>query len=98
MLQRQVKIPRLSWADRAVMAVLVRLLPPGQFGQLRLVISPHTLLRWHAHLVRRHWTYRAVLPGGPGPRSRYEWVERDIRANMGRGRSRPIPAGSAVGG
>jgi putative transposase len=44
-LQRQVKTPRLSWADRAVMAALARLLPGGQLGQLRLIVSPRTLLR-----------------------------------------------------
>jgi putative transposase len=56
-LQRQVKAPRLSRADRAVLAALARLLPRGQLRQLRLIISPRALLRWHADLVRRHWTY-----------------------------------------
>src|SRR2546423_15616493 len=47
-LQRQVKAPRLSWADQAVMAALSRMLSRGQLGQLSLIISPRTLLRWHA--------------------------------------------------
>src|ERR1017187_6456246 len=42
-LQRQVKAPKLSWADRPVLAALARLLPRGQLRQLRLVISPRTL-------------------------------------------------------
>jgi putative transposase len=53
-LQRQVKSPRLSWADRALLSALARLLPSSQLRQLRLIISPRTLLRWHADLVRRH--------------------------------------------
>src|SRR5262249_55653316 len=65
-LQRQVKAPRLSWADRAVMAALARLLPRGQLVQLRLIVSPRTLLRWHACLVRRHWPYPRRAPGRPG--------------------------------
>jgi putative transposase len=64
-LQRQVKAPRLSWADRAVPAALARLLPGSQFRQLRLIVSPRTLLRWHADLVRRHWTYSRRPPGRP---------------------------------
>jgi putative transposase len=65
-LQRQVKAAGLSWADRAVMAALARLVPRSQLGQLRLIISPRTLLRWHARLVRRHWTYPRRAPGRPG--------------------------------
>jgi hypothetical protein len=47
-LQRQVKTPRLSWADRAILAALARLLPAGHLRRLPLVISPRTLLRWYA--------------------------------------------------
>ncbi len=64
-LQRQVKTPRLSWADRAVLAALARSLPSGQLRQLRLIISPRTILRWHASLVRRRWTYPGWTPGRP---------------------------------
>ena len=64
-LQRQVKTPRLSWADRAVLAALARLLPSGHLRQLRLIVSPRTVLRWHADLVRRQWAYRRRRPGRP---------------------------------
>lgn len=64
-LQRQVKTPRLSWADRAILAALARLSPSSQLRQLRLIISARTLLRWHASLVRRRWTYPRWAPGRP---------------------------------
>jgi putative transposase len=64
-LQRQVKRPRLSWADRAVLAALARLLPGGQLRQLRLIVSPRTILRWHASLVRQRWAYPRRTPGRP---------------------------------
>jgi hypothetical protein len=69
-LQRQVKTPRLPWADRAVLAALARLLPGSQVRQLRLIISsPRTLLRWHAALVRRHWPDPRRGPGRPQARA-----------------------------
>lgn len=45
MLQRQVNAPGLSWADRAVLAALAHMLPASQVRQLRLIITPRTLLR-----------------------------------------------------
>ena len=64
-LQRQVKTPRLSWADRAMLAALARLLPRRRLCQLRLIVSPRTVLRWHACLVRRRWAYPRRAPGRP---------------------------------
>jgi putative transposase len=64
-LQRQGRSPRLSWADRAVLAALTRPLPTPNRRRLPLIVTPHTLLRWHADLVRCRWTYPRRTPGRP---------------------------------
>ena len=46
--------PALTWVDRAIPNALSKLLPT-QLRRLWLV-SPRTLLRWHARLVARRWT------------------------------------------
>ncbi len=64
-LQRQTRTPKLSWADRAILSALARLLPSGHLRHMRLIISPRTLLRWHADLVRRRWSYPRRTAGRP---------------------------------
>ena len=62
-LQRRQPRPRISWTDRAVIAALGRLLPARR--RLGLLVTPSTILRWHRHLVRRHWTTPQTRPGRP---------------------------------
>jgi putative transposase len=63
-LRRTTLAPSLTWADRALLTALGRLLP----HRLRLhrIVTPRTLLRWHAQLVKRRWTYPRRQPGRPG--------------------------------
>ena len=65
-LRRQTPRPRMSWADRALISALARLLPARR--RLGMLITPGTLLRWHADLVKRRWTYKRQRQGRPPTR------------------------------
>ena len=61
-LRRTNSVPRLTWADRALFAALIRRLPTA-LRRHRLV-TPGTVLRWHRRLVAKKWTY-PNMPGYP---------------------------------
>ena len=46
---------RLTWPDRAWLALLAGTLPTGRLAGLRLIVTPSTILRWHRGIVRRRW-------------------------------------------
>jgi putative transposase len=54
-LRRQNPKPRLDWADRAILAALIRLVPPRL--RAHRLVTPGTVLRWHRRLIARKWTY-----------------------------------------
>ena len=65
-LRRQVGAPRRSWADRAIISALAGRIPRTR--RLCLLVTPRTLLRWHAPLVRRGWTCPGRGSGRPPTR------------------------------
>jgi hypothetical protein len=75
--RRQPRRPKLNWADRAVLAALVGVIPKARRQGLRLLVTPDTSVRWHRDIVRRRRaarsmrgrTGRPVPPEyqGPGP-------------------------------
>ena len=38
---------RLTWPDRAWLALLAGTLPVGRLAGLRLIVAPSSILRWH---------------------------------------------------
>jgi putative transposase len=47
--------PRLNWADRAMLAALLAVIPKARRRGLRLLVTPDTIVRWHRDIVRRRW-------------------------------------------
>lgn len=85
-LQRSSPKPAFSCGDRAVLAALLRLLSKRRRSALKLLVTPRTVLCWHARLVARKWTYRHRDPGRPAkPEALRALVLRLARENDGWG-------------
>jgi hypothetical protein len=60
LLQRQQpRHPNLNWADRALLATLLSVIPKARRHGPRLLATPDTILRWHRHIARRRWAARS---------------------------------------
>ena len=57
--RRQPSRPRLNWADRALLAALLGVLPNARRRGLRLLVTPDTIVRWQRDIVRRRWAARS---------------------------------------
>src|ERR1017187_2808994 len=75
--RRQPHRPHLTWADRALLAALLSVIPKARRQGLQLLVTPDTILRWHRDIVRGpragqagHDPDRQATPGGLRERSR----------------------------
>lgn len=56
-LQRQLSArPKPHWADRALIAILLDVLPRAHRASVHLIVSPETVLRWRRDILRRRGT------------------------------------------
>ena len=53
-------VPRLDWADRALLATLLAVVPKARRHGLHRLVTPNTVLRWHRDIVRRRWAARSL--------------------------------------
>src|ERR1700759_2327536 len=58
--RRQPRRPNLNWADRALLATLLGVIPKARRQGLRLLVTPDTILRRHRDIVRRRWAARSA--------------------------------------
>src|ERR1017187_8062742 len=64
--RRQPCRPKLNWADRALLATLLGVIPRARRHRLRLLVTPDTIVRWHRLCPGRD---RARHQAHPHPRS-----------------------------
>jgi putative transposase len=86
--RRQPRRPKLDWADRALLATLLGLIPKARRQGLRLLVTPDTIVRWHRDIVRRPWAARSMRgrTGRPTTRRNIQaLVRRLARENPGWG-------------
>jgi hypothetical protein len=89
--RRQPCRPKLNWADRALLATLLGVIPRARRRGLRLLVTPDTIVRWHREVVRRRWAARSIRGRTGRPATR-----RNIRALVLR-LARENPSGDIAG-
>jgi putative transposase len=73
--RRQPGRPNLNWADRALIATLLGVIPKARRQGLRLLVTPDTIQRWHRDIISRRWAARSMRGRSGRPATR-----RNIRA------------------
>ena len=73
--RQQLRRPKLNWADRALLATLLSVVPKTRRHGLRLLVTPDTILRWHRDVLRRRWPARSMRGRTGRPATR-----RNVRA------------------
>jgi hypothetical protein len=58
--RQQARRPDLNWADRALLATLLSVIPKARRRGLRLLVTPDTIVRWHRDIVRRRQAARSM--------------------------------------
>src|ERR1017187_3653943 len=58
--RRQPRRPKLNWADRALLAALLGVIPKARRHGLRLLVTPDTIARWHRDIIRHRQAARSV--------------------------------------
>jgi putative transposase len=78
--------PRVSWADRALIALQLGVIPKARHRGLRLIVTPGTILRWRRDILRRRWAAKSRPKGRPATRRNIKGlVLRMARDNEGWG-------------
>jgi hypothetical protein len=68
--RRQPRRPNVNWADRALFATLPGVIPTARRQELRPLVTPDTILRWHRDIVRRRQAARSMSSKTGRPASR----------------------------
>ena len=61
---------RLTWPDRAWLALLAGTLPVAHLAGMRLIVTPGTIVRGHRDIVRRRWARMSRLSRSGRPATR----------------------------
>ena len=86
--RRHPRRPKLNWADRALLAALLGLIPKARHQGLWLFVTPDAIVRWHRDIVRRRWAAKSIRDrtGRPATRRNIQaLVRRLARENPGWG-------------